>query len=379
VTGVQTCALPISGGHYVTKLGLSPDKGGFENDPVLGLVKNLGLHGTLLSAAEVYVGALAATILFIATNAGVIGASRITYSMASYRQLPEIFRRLHPKLKTPWLSLIVFGGALPIVFVLSGKVGFLSRMYAFGAMLSFTIAHASLTALRVKWRDEELAWHARPNVRIRGVSWPLFALFGGLATGIAWLVVVVQNPATRYAGFAWLVLGFVFYPLYRRRQGEPLLTTVRAPVVFGKAAALEYRSILVPVVAGRDTEEALDVACRLATERRARVAAITVVEVPLELPLDAAMPEEEAEADDLLDYARTVGDSYGVDVVTRLVRDRRAGRAIVREADQRNSEIVVMGAPRRRRAQPNVFGETTDYVLKHAPCRVMVVAAPVAA
>ena len=78
-----------------------------------------------LGAAKVYVGVLAATILFIATNAGVIGASRITYSMSTYRQLPEMFRRLHPKLKTPWLSLIVFAGALPILFVLSGQVGFL--------------------------------------------------------------------------------------------------------------------------------------------------------------------------------------------------------------------------------------------------------------
>ena len=351
---VALSALPVykdASGDFVTKLGLPPDQGGFENDPVLGLVKNLGLHGALLSAAEVYVGVLAATILFIATNAGVIGASRITYSMSSYRQLPEVFRRLHPKLKTPWLSLIVFGGALPILFVLSGRVGFLGRMYAFGAMLSFTIAHASVIALRVKTPDAEIPWRARPNLRIRGVSWPLFALLGGLATGTAWLVVVVQDPATRYAGFAWLAAGFVFYPLYRRHLHAPLAATSRAPIVLGPAAALEYRNILVPVAPGRETEEALDVACRLATERRARVVALAVVEVPLELPLDAEMPQAEAEANELLDYARTIGDSYGVDVIGRIVRDRRAGRAIVREAEQRNSEIIVMGAPRRRRAQ----------------------------
>src|SRR5262249_41492207 len=174
--------------------------GGFENDPVLGLVENLDLHGAVLSGAKVYVGVLAATILFIATNAGVIGASRITYSMSTYRQLPEIFRRLHPKLKTPWLSLIVFGGALPIVFLLTGKAGFLGRMYAFAAMLSFTIAHASVIALRVKDRDAELEWRARPNVLIRGISWPIFAIVGGLGTGIAWLVVVIQDVPTREAG-----------------------------------------------------------------------------------------------------------------------------------------------------------------------------------
>jgi APA family basic amino acid/polyamine antiporter len=363
----------------VTKLGLPPSKHGFENDPVLGLVENLGLHGTVLSAAKVYVGILAATILFIATNAGVIGASRITYSMSTYRQLPEAFRRLHRKLKTPWLSLVVFAGAIPCLFLLSGQVGFLGRMYAFGAMLSFTIAHAAVVALRYRFGDEELHWRARPNLRLRGVDWPLFAIVGGLGTGIAWLVVVVQDAPTRYAGLGWLVAGFVLFTVYRRRLHEPLRATVRAPVVIGPGAALEYRSILVPLAPGRETEEAIDIACRLAAERGARVAALAAVEVPLELPLDAQLPEDEALANKLLDHARTIGDSYGVDILGRLARGRYAGRAIVDEAERRGSEIIVMGSSRRRTRPAGVFGKTTDFVLKHSPCRVMVVSAREAA
>src|SRR5207237_6826372 len=116
---IALSALPVQHGAqgFFTKLGLPPERGGFANDPVLGLVENLGLSGTVLSAAKLYVGVLAATILFIATNAGVIGASRITYSMSSYRQLPPLFRRLHPKLKTPWLALVVFGGVGPTLFL----------------------------------------------------------------------------------------------------------------------------------------------------------------------------------------------------------------------------------------------------------------------
>src|SRR3989442_9961652 len=168
---VALSAMPVvkEGGHYVTRLGLNPPHG-FKNDPVLGLVENLGLHGPLLQGAKVYVGILAATILFIATNAGGIGASRITYSMPSYRQLPSVFPRLHPKLKTPWLSLVVFAGIAPTLFLLSGQVDFLGRMYAFGAMLSFTIAHAAVATLRVRQRNEEVAWRARPNVSIRGIN-----------------------------------------------------------------------------------------------------------------------------------------------------------------------------------------------------------------
>ncbi len=379
---IALSALPVKqiGGEAQTLLALPPDEGGFKNDPVLGVVENLGISGTPLDVLKVYVGVLAATILFIATNAGVIGASRITYAMATYRQLPEVFRRVHPRFKTPWVSLVFFAGIVSIVALIPGKVDFLGTMYSFGAMLSFTIAHVSLVALRAKRPDAELIFRGRPNIRFRGIDWPIFALVGGLATGLAWLVVVIQTPSTRYAGLGWLAIGFAVFVVYRRRVVHvPLTETVRAPILLGPAIALEYRNILVPVAPGRETEEAIDVACLLATERRARVTAISVVEIPLDYPLDASMPEGEARADRLLDKARTVGDSYGVNVIERLARDRRAGRAIVREATARNSEIIVMGAPRPRHMRAPVFGGTTDYVLKHAPCRVMVVAAREAA
>jgi basic amino acid/polyamine antiporter, APA family len=375
---IALSALPVThtGGKYVTQLGQNPPTG-FKNDPVLGLVENLGLHGFLLSAAKVYVGILAATILFIATNAGVIGASRITYAMSTHRQLPEVFRRLHPKLKTPWLALLVFGALGPTIFLLSGQVDFLGRMYAFGAMLSFTIAHVSVTALRVRQGEKESEWRARPNVKFRGVSWPVFAIFGGIGTAAAWLVVVIQDAPTRYAGLAWLLFGFVFYAVYRRRANLPLTETARAPVPVGPALALEYRSILVPIVTGPESHEAVEVAARLATERAGRIVLLRVIVVPLELPLDADLSAELAEADRLLDKARAIAAPYGVRVVERVVRARHAGRAIVQEAERRTSEIIVLGAPRGRHRA--IFGHTVDYVLKHAPCRVMVAAGKKAA
>ncbi len=370
---IALSAMPVvhQGSHYVTQLGQSPPHG-FKNDPVLGLVENLGLHGAILAIIKIYVGILAATILFIATNAGVIGASRITYSMASYRQLPAAFRKLHPKLKTPWLALVVFAGIGSSLFLLSGQVDFLGRMYAFGAMLSFTIAHASVIALRYRFRDAELEWRARPNWRIGGVDWPIFAVVGGLGTGAAWLVVVVQDAPTRYAGLAWLSVGFVFYVLYRRRLSLPLSVTSRSPVPLGPAIALEYRTILVPIVAGDGSREAVEVAARLATERAGRIVLLRVIVVPLELPLDADLSEQLDEAHDLLDQARLIAEPYGVRVVERVVRERKAGRAIVDEAERRGAEIVVLGAP--RGAHRAIFGHTVDYVLKNATCRVMVAA-----
>ncbi|MGH2933479.1 MAG: amino acid permease [Gaiellaceae bacterium] len=380
---IALSAMPVHlvHGQYQTVLGLGPDKGGFANDPVLGLVEHLGIHGTLLSVLKIYVGLLAATILFIATNAGVIGASRITYAMAGYRQLPAAFRKLHPKFKTPWLSLVVFAGFVSILVLLPGKTNFLSTMYSFGAMLSFTVAHASVVQLRRKRDGEELAFRARPNLRWRNVDWPLFALFGGAGTALSWLDVVVQYPSTRYAGLAWLAVGFALYVVYRRRLGLSLTETVRAPVEIGPAQALEYRNILVAIEPGYPSEEAMDVACRLAAERRATIVAISAIEVPLELPLDAELPEQVEEANRALDEAHAIGESYGVRVIPRLVRTRNAGRAIVDEAARRGSELIVMGSPRRMRlsSRKQIFGDTVDFVLKHAPCRVMVAAARAAA
>ena len=322
-------------------------------------------------------GILASTILFIGANAGVIGASRITYAMSSYRQLPLVFRKIHPRFKTPWLALVFFAGAIPILLTLSGQTKFLGAIYSFGATFSFTVAHASIIRLRMKQRDEdEVAFKPKGNFRWRGVTWPLFAILGGIGTGLSFLVIVIQTPSIRYAGLGWLVLGFAFYVLYRRRVVHaPLGETIRAPVEFGPAAVLEFRSILVPIAPGYASDEAMDFACRLAAERRASIVAFTAIEIPLDQPLDAEMPEDIREANEQLDEARAIGDSYGVTVIGRIARTRNIGRAIVDEAIRRNSEIIVMAGPRRmqlQRGRRQIFGDAVDFVLRHAPCRVMV-------
>ena len=343
---IALSALPVKliDGELTTLLALSPEEGGYANDPILGVVQNLGVEGALLDALEIYVGILAATILFIATNAGVIGASRITYSMATYRQIPEIFRRLHPRFKTPWLSILLFAGVAPIAVILPGNVEFVGTLYSFGATLSFTVAHASLVRMRMRPTGEEMLYRARPNLRLRGIDWPLFAVFGGIATGVSFAVIVAQNPATRWVGLGWIAAGLVFYVVYRRRVvGAPVTKTVKAPPAFGPALALEYRRLLVPVLPGPASDEALDVAASLAAERGAQIAAVTVLEIPLDQPLSAELPEEEAAANRELDEARAIGDSYGISVIPRLVRGRSAGAAIVAEAARRGTRSSSSG------------------------------------
>jgi APA family basic amino acid/polyamine antiporter len=375
---IALSAMPVRlvDGEYETVLGLPPPEG-FANDPVLGVVDNLGVSGALLTGLEIYVGVLAATILFIATNAGVIGASRITYAMASYRQLPGLFRRLHPRFKTPWISLLFFAGIVPIAVVLPGQTNFLGTIYSFSATFSFTVAHAAVIALRVRNRDEELAYRARPNLRLRGIDWPLFALFGGLGTGLSWLVIVIQEPTTRWSGLAWLLLGLAIYVVYRRRFVHlPLTETSHAPqLILGPSLQLDYRTIVVPVTRSADSEEALVAAARLAGERRATIVIMHVLEVPLDQPLGADLRGEEDEAYDLLDDARALVERYEIRTIVRLARGRRAGPEIVAEAARRNAELLVVGAARRTaRRGRMVFGGTVDHVLRASPCRVLVAA-----
>src|SRR3954453_19092562 len=164
---VALSALPVmqnKAGHYYTLLGLPEDQGGFAGDPVLGVVKHLDL-GALQAAAEVYVGLLAATILFIATNAGIIGVSRLLYSMGLHRQLPDRLRQLHPKHGTPWIGILLFG-AIACVMLIPGKAVFLGNMYAFGAMLSFTIAHLAVIQLRTSQPDHERPYSGPGRIRI---------------------------------------------------------------------------------------------------------------------------------------------------------------------------------------------------------------------
>ena len=231
-------------GESYTLLGLGEEQGGFAGDPVLGVVKNLDL-GPLQGAGEIYVGLLAATILFIATNAGILGVSRLVYSMGVHRQVPDSLRRLHPKFGTPWIGILVFG-AIACLTLIPGQATFLGNMYAFGAMLSFTIAHLAVIRLRVKEPDRRRPFTGPGVIPLFGRRLPLFAVLGGLGTGMAFVVVTALHLDVAVAGFGWLALGVVVYVAYRKQQGLDLVSTrkiaIPGPVVDREA---EYDSILV--------------------------------------------------------------------------------------------------------------------------------------
>jgi APA family basic amino acid/polyamine antiporter len=351
---------------YATALG-----GRFENDPVLGIVSRLGLHGTVLTVAKYYVGLLAATILFIATNAGMIGISRLSWSLAEHRQLPNVFSRLHARYRTPWFT-IVFFSALAGVLVLYGNTNVLGNLYSFGALLSFTIAHIAVIALRVEEPDRERPYRLPWNVRIRGASIPMTAVIGGIGTATVWVVVVITHPEARTVGIPWMVLGMGGYLFYRHRQGLNPFKQYRIPREERPPdfQELDYRTALVPIFGEDVSASALLSAAKLIGEDGV-VYAIFVLPVPSQLSLDAGLEEEEAQGRSVLESARIKARRAGIKIHTGLIRTRNPGAALVEEAQRVGSDVIYWSTIHAPAGEQRI-GPTAAYLLSKRPCRVII-------
>ena len=355
---------------YATALG-----GHFENDPVLGIVERLGLHGALLTAAKAYVGVLAATILFIATNAGLIGISRLSWSLAEHRQLPTLFSRLHPSFRTPWFT-IVFFSILAGLLILPGETTLLGNLYSFGAMLSFTTAHVSVVALRVREPDRERPYRMPWNVSIRGHAIPLTAVLGGLGTFAAWCSVVALHGEARTIGIPWMLAGMVGYFVYRRRHGlDPRKHyRIERPERPPDFAEFEYRTALVPIFGSDVSASSLTGAAKLIGSDGV-VYAIFVLPVPSQLSLEAGLEEEEAQGRSVLESARIQARRAGIKIHTGLIRTRNPGAALVEEAQRVGADVIywsTIHAPAGERG----IGPTAAYLLSRRPCRVIIESEP---
>jgi APA family basic amino acid/polyamine antiporter len=368
---IALSALPVHkvGNHYVTLLGVDQQHGGYAGDPVLGVVRALHL-GPLQHAAEVYVGLLAATILFIATNAGLLGVSRLTYSMGIHRQVPDRLRQLHPRYGTPWIGIVLFSFIASLTLI-PGQATFLGNLYAFGAMLSFTIAHVSVTRLRFTHPDQERPYKPPWNLRVRGVDLPLFAIFGGFCTFASLCVLAALHTSVTIAGVGWLSLGMIIYPIYRHRHGLDLTTTTQVvlpkPVVDHEA---EYESVLVAFDTNGFVPEVLSTAVRMAARRRRGIHVLVTIILPANIPIDAEVPELEAEAQSIIEEAKVQG-GRRVSGHWDKVRSGQTGRRIVDEARDVHATAIVMPM-----ARGGNFSRALETVLRERPCRVIIESLP---
>jgi APA family basic amino acid/polyamine antiporter len=351
---------------YATGLG-----GFFQNDPVLGIISRLGLHGTVLKLAQYYVGILAATILFIATNAGMIGISRLSWSLSEHRQLPSLFSQLHPKFRTPWFTLLFFSG-LAGTLILYGNTEVLGNLYSFGAMLSFTIAHAAVVALRIKDPDRERPYRMPWSLRIRGADIPMTAVIGGVGTAAAWVAVVDLHTEARYVGIPWMIVGMGGYFYYRRRQGLDPRKHYRIPRPERPPdfEELEYKTALVPIFGDDVSATALSSAAKLIGAEGV-VYAIYVLPVPSQLSLEAGLEAEEAHGRSVLESARIQARRAGIKIHTGLIRTRNPGAALVEEAERVGCDVIYWSTIHAPEGDQRI-SPTAAYLLSKRPCRVII-------
>jgi basic amino acid/polyamine antiporter, APA family len=360
---VGLSAFPVENGH--TALGEEWLKA-----PLAGIVDALqsSLPGWLGDVLRVYVGLTGALVLLAAATTSISGFTRLAYSLGEHSQLPRSFGRLNRRtLVSPQaiLAAAAISMALVIGTALAGDdIAFLASLYSFGVLLAF--AAAQLAVIRLRYKE--------PNLP-RPFRAPLAAPLIGAPLAIAiWIVSMVTHPGARYAGPIWLAAGLVVYLLVRRHARQGVFADVDPIEQLPPGA--DFRRVLVPMKLGPIGEEMVATAVALAKERDASVHAVFVILVPLDQRLDAPMLDKEEQAAASLAEAALLGDENDVRIEPVTVRARSIGKAIVEQAAERGADLIVLGSSPRWRRQSTFFSPTVDYVLRNAPCEVLVVAFP---
>jgi basic amino acid/polyamine antiporter, APA family len=368
--------------------------------PVLGIVDAYE-PAWLADVLRYVVGILAAVTLVAAAQSGMLGLSRLAHSLATNRMIPSTVGRLHPRRATPWV-VIVIAATLAAGLTLTKDLEFLVGIYAFGAMLAFSIAHLAIIVLRVREPARRRPYRVPFDVTIRGSRIPVPALVGFAGSVLGWISVVVLHEGARYVGTGWMLAGLTLYVVYRTTEDKPLLrrvTVSEGALRDREGGEAEYGSILVPLNGSPLDDDIVKTAGRLASAERADEAegggaiieALWVLEVPMALSIDARLPDEQLErARAALRRAKELGEEHeGVQVATATVRARRAGQAIVEEARRRGVELIVLAAEQPTQIRGGALlgglgggrneafvGELTRYVVTKAPCRVIITAPP---
>jgi APA family basic amino acid/polyamine antiporter len=351
--------------------------------PLVGLAVAFGgeLPAALVDALRILVGLTGAVILVAVITTSFSGAGRLAYSLGRYDMLPRAFGRLN---RTTLISPVTLtttaltsASVLLIAWAANDPVKFLASLYSFGVLIAFTAAQVAVVRLRFTEPELERPFRVPGSIRVRGTPVPVVALVGALLTFAIWIAALLTHDAARIAGPIWLAIGAVVFVGSRLTARERVMGRV-TPAVGDLVPEIEgaYERILVPMKIGLIGEEVLGTALRLAEERRCAILALHVIRVPLDEPLDAAMFEAEEQAEASLAEAKLLAEEAGVEIEVKIVRARAIGEAIVEEAVAHDVDLIVMGSAPRWRRQSRFFSPTVDYVLRKAPCEVMVIAYP---
>jgi len=338
---------------------ISPQELGttYLEDPVAGIVDNFPIGGNIISP---WFGVVAAVILLIASNAGLLGCSRLAFSMGEHYQVPSACYKIHPRFRTPYVSLAIFTALSALVVVASrGKMLFLADLYNIGAQIAFISTHAALIALRLKQPELARSYRAPFNIPVgKGRSIPITAVIGAVCSFGVLVLTLITKPEGRYAAIGWMIFGVGLYRFTRKKKR----LTVFGQLQVNKVHIPEYRPMHVKhiLVAAAGNTDALQTACQLAQLHHAQLTAVHVLEVPEAMPIDTAMQEREALGEEALQRAQAVSGEYHVTMDLKLVRARSFEKALEILVESHSYDMIVVG-----------MQADEKLLFKHAPCRVL--------
>ena len=392
VAAVSLMALPLVSGPGGTETALGTT---FIENPVLGVVQSFEPQW-VADVMQFAVVLIVPVALIWAANTAMLGLSRHVYVLATNRQIPSWLGKLNRRWQTPHVA-ILLAALLAFVLVTPTDVELLGGLFAFGATIAFTIAHASIIKLRISEPDRPRPFRVPFDIDFRGAKVPLPTIVAAVLTALAWLSVVILHDEATVVGGGWMAFGLVGYVIYRKGvEGTTLTRRIEVPAeaLVKDVPSVEYGDILVPVFGSKLDDDIVGTAGRLAAAADVkggelpRLEVVYVIDLPMTVPLDSPPPRDRAaSANAALERAQQVGEEYEmVEVLTSVVRARSVGAGIVGAARQRGVEMIVMGAepPTRIRggplfggvggSRPAEVGPVTEYVLRRAPCRVLVTA-----
>lgn len=338
----------------------------YMEDPIAGIVSALPIGSAFLGP---WVGFLAAFILVSAANAGLIGASRLSFNMGEFYQLPKFFYNLHKRFRTPYIALTFFGIAAALIIIWSGgRLTFLADLYNFGAMLAFFSAHTSLLLHRIRFPDVERPFKVPFNIPIgKGRSLPVTAIIGAFATAAVWVLVVVSKPDGRYLGLAWLGIGLLMY-FFHRRQYEisPVGRVEIEKVKIEDYKDLSIKKILVPT-RGHLATETIIIAVNIAKMLGAELTIVHVVEVSFLMPLNTNLLAGATYSEAVLNRASAIATESGVKHKTLTIRSRSVVKAVLDMVEKEHFDLVLVGTKSK-----TAVGPVTEEIVKKAKCKVWI-------
>lgn len=199
-----------------------------QGDPMAALAQAIPYIGTIAGPFIAFMGAL---ILLISSNTGVMGASRLTYSMSEFQLISRWFHAVHPRYRTPVRTIVVFSliGVIQTVlsFLTPNAMDTLGNMYAFGATLGYTLVFVALIKLRFSDPYTPRPYKMPLNLKLkwngREVDLPVLGILGMLGVSLILFEVILTHTIGRIAGPIWVLLCFIYYAWYRKRDGLPVL------------------------------------------------------------------------------------------------------------------------------------------------------------